>query len=272
VIVEMPFLLIQVFDFVSGLDGTAAIPTFGKTITLFYNYSGMEEEVTKHTKKIYESLKSPGRSFWEKTKEVAIEIFIIVFAVTLSIWFHAWSDHRHEQKEAHEFLIGLKNDLSNDILLIEENKTAITRVDSNFMTLLALINSKSIDTINERMISRHLYFDLLVTHPNIARYEGFKSSGKIGTIENDSLKQNILVYYQQMIPNLSDVEEIVNSFQTRAMELEVNKNDNTSMNALAKSFKMQALLQFATQNIRGDIEAYNKAQEQAKKIIVMINE
>jgi hypothetical protein len=217
-------------------------------------------------------MKSPGRSFWEKTKEVSIEIFIIVFAVTLSIWFHAWSDHRHEQKEVHEFLSGLKNDLTNDILLIQENRNTIVRVDSNFMALLALINSKSIDTISERMISRRLYFELRITHTNIARYEGFKSSGRIGTIENDSLKQNILVYYQQMVPNLSDVENLVNSFQTRTMELEVNKDDRTSMNTLVKSFKMQALLQFTTQNIRGEIEAYDNAQEQAKKIITMINE
>jgi hypothetical protein len=232
----------------------------------------MEEEVTKHTKKIYDSLKSPEQSFWEKTKEVSIEIVIIVFAVTLSIWFHAWSDHRHEQKEVHEFLNGLKTDLSNDIQLVEENKNVILQVDSNFKALLTLIDSKSIDTVNERIISRHLNFSLIVTHPNIARYEGFKSSGKIGNIENDSLKQNILIYYQQMVPDLGDIEEIVNSFQTRAMELEVNKNDRESMNTMAKSFKMQALLQFATQNIQGEIGAYKSAQQQAKKIVAMINE
>jgi hypothetical protein len=232
----------------------------------------MEDEVTKHTKKIYSTLKSHEHSFWKKTKEVAIEIFIIVFAVTLSIWLHSWSDHRHEQKEVQEFLNGLKNDLSNDILLIEENKNTIARVDSNFIALIALKKNQSIDTVSESMISHHLYFDMCVTHPNIARYEGFKSSGKIGTIENDSLKQNILVYYQQMVPDLKDLEDVVNSFQTRTMELEVDKKDQTSMNTLAKSFKMQALLQFATQNIQQEMEDYNKAEQQAKKIIALIAE
>jgi hypothetical protein len=230
----------------------------------------MEEEVTKHTKKIYKTLKAPGHSYWEKIKEVSIEIFIIVFAVTLSIWLHGWSDHRKEQKEVSEFLKGLKGDLSNDIQLIEENKKGIIRVDSDFNALMALYKTKSIDTVQQRTISHYLNFDMRVTHPNIARYEGFKSSGKIGTIENDSLKQNILVYYQQMIPNISDVEEIVNSFQARALDLEVSKNDNESMNVLAKSFKMQALLQFATENIQGEIESYNRAQQQAKKIMAMI--
>jgi len=39
------------------------------------------------------------------------------------------------------------------------------------------------------------------------------------------------------------------------MELEVDKNDKE-----------------ATQNIQGEIESYNKTQQQAKKIIAMINE
>ena len=102
-------------------------------------------------------------------------------------------------KEVSEFLKGLKGDLTNDILLIEENKKAITRVDSDFTSIIALYTTRSIDTVSQKIISHHLYFDLRVTHPNIARYEGFKSSGKIGTIENDSLKQNILVYYQQHV-------------------------------------------------------------------------
>jgi hypothetical protein len=232
----------------------------------------MEEEVTKHTRKIYKTIKTPGRSFWEKAKDVSIDIFIIVFAVTLSIWLHGWSDHRKEQKEVSEFLKGLKGDLTNDILLIEENKKAISRVDSDFTSIIALYTTRSIDTVSQKIISHHLYFDLRVTHPNIARYEGFKSSGKIGTIENDSLKQNILVYYQQMLPDIGDFEETVNSFQTRALQMEVDKNDKQSMNDLAKTFKMQALLQFATQNIRRDIESYNKAQHQAEKIITLIDQ
>ncbi len=41
---------------------------------------------------------------------------------------------------------------------------------------------------------------LLSINFNNARYEGFKSSGKIGTIENNKLKNSILSYYQQTIP------------------------------------------------------------------------
>jgi Family of unknown function (DUF6090) len=231
----------------------------------------MEEELTKHTKKIYHTIKNPGHSFLEKLKEVAIEIFIIVFAVTLSIWLHNWSDHRLEQKETEEFLRGLKNDLAKDIELLKENKNAIARVDSGFNFIVALNNNKAIDTASGKLISDHLNLEACTTHPNIGRYEGFKSSGKIGTIENDSLKQSVLVYYQQTIPNLDDMETLVNAFQMNILNVEVDRNDKMSLAAVAKTHKMRALLQLGTQNMEGELRAYDEAQQQAKEIILMID-
>jgi hypothetical protein len=231
----------------------------------------MQEEVAKHTKKIYGAIQNPGHTFWEKVKEVTVEILIIVFAVTLSIWLHAWSDNRHEQAETHEFLQGLKSDLAKDIRIIDENKQTIIHVDSNFTFLRTLNDNHNIDTASDHLINHYLDFELCTTHPNIGRYEGFKSSGKIGTIENDSLKQNILVYYQQTIPGLNDIEDIANSFQTRIMTMQIDEIDRMSARALAKTFKMRALLEYATGNLEAEIRTYDQAQQQAKKIIALID-
>jgi hypothetical protein len=38
--------------------------------------------------------------------------------------------------------------------------------------------------------------------PNSGRFEGFKSAGKMGTIENKELQNNIMDLYQENIPNL----------------------------------------------------------------------
>lgn len=166
---------------------------------------------------------------------------------------------------------GLKDDLTKDIRLLEENKNEIALVDSRFNYIRALYDNKTIDTASDRLIGHYLYFALRVTHPNIGRYEGFKSSGKLGTIENDSLKQDILVYYQQTIPNLNHGEEIVNSFQTKIMDMETGKDDKLFMRDLAKTFKMQALLQITAYNLEGNIQDYDQAKQQAKNIIAMID-
>jgi hypothetical protein len=153
----------------------------------------MQEEVAKHTEKIYKTIKNEEHSFGEKIREIAIEIGIIVFAVTLSIWVHGWSDHNQEQKETREFLHGLKNDLTKDIKELHEDKATLVQVDSNFQFLFAVIKDHRIDTASDHLVTHYLDFSLVATHANTGRYEGFKSSGKIGTIENDSLDRKSVV-------------------------------------------------------------------------------
>ncbi len=74
-----------------------------------------ENEIVKHVEAAYEALKRPNTNWLHKLKEVLIEIAIIVFAVTLSIWFHNWSDSQHEHREEREFLRGMKTDIQADL-------------------------------------------------------------------------------------------------------------------------------------------------------------
>ena len=79
-----------------------------------------EQEVIKHTKKVFNILGNKNSSFWHKLKDFVLEIFIIVFAISISIWFHNWSEHKKEQKTAKTFLIGLKGDIQADIIETED--------------------------------------------------------------------------------------------------------------------------------------------------------
>ena len=75
-----------------------------------------EQEIVKHTKKVYKIWNSKEHGFWFKLKEFLIEISIIVFAVSLSIWLHERSEHATQQQEVKEFLTGLRQDLLSDIM------------------------------------------------------------------------------------------------------------------------------------------------------------
>jgi len=80
-----------------------------------------DQEVIKHVKRSYELWFSKEYSFWHKLKEFALEVFIIVFAVSLSIWLHDRSEHQHEQEEVKSFLLGLKHNLQGDIAEMEKD-------------------------------------------------------------------------------------------------------------------------------------------------------
>ena len=230
----------------------------------------MQEEVAKHTKKIYKVVTTPGHTVLEKLKEIAIEIFIIVFAVTLSIGLHSWSDHRHEQKEAAEFLKGLRENLMEDLKQIEENKQTTLRLDSNYRYIADHTEDQKRDTGVDAQVAHRLYYELRITHPNSGRYEGFKSSGKMETIEEDSLKQNILEYYQQTIPSLNSIEDIANSFQSRIMDLQIDGKEQ-GFHELIRTFKFRALMQFGKQNLEESIRQYDQAASLAKTIIAAID-
>jgi hypothetical protein len=62
---------------------------------------------------------------WHKIGEFIVEIFIIIFAITVSIFFHDRSVLKHQRHETKEFLLGLKQDLATDIEEMNQDKKFI---------------------------------------------------------------------------------------------------------------------------------------------------
>jgi len=230
----------------------------------------MEDEVTKHTKKIYKTIRNRDHSVGEKIREIIIEILIIVFAVSLSIWFHNWSEHRHEQREVKEFLRGLKDDLNKDIALFENNRKLIVQLDSNFNYLVSLRNPVG-PSVPENEIAKHLFISIPVVHPNVGRYEGFKSSGKIGTIEDDSLKENILAYYQQTLPEFAYQENFINSLQLKILDALIERNEKLPLKDFLMTNKMQGFFGIAAHNLQISEKEYDESIAKAKAIISQID-
>ncbi len=164
-----------------------------------------EQEVIKHTKKIVATLKSDKHSFWDKVREFITEIFIIVFAITLSIWFHSWSEHRSEQKQVKIFLLGLKHDINEDIsqtkMVINDYKMYDTLY--TYISHFSPVKQPNKDSIAYvvGLLNRNTFL-----RPNKNRFNGFLSAGKMNNIESDSLVTEILFYYQEALPQVQSSE------------------------------------------------------------------
>jgi hypothetical protein len=160
-----------------------------------------EEEIAKHTKKIYRIWTSGEHNFWQKLKEFLVEVFIIVFAISLSIWFHNRSDHASQQEDVKKFMLGLKSDLQNDTAEMQNDKRSYEkqRITFNYITHIKMNGHLSTDSLNEY---DNWMFNITVLNPNSGRFEGFKSSGKVGEIENTELQNDIMDLYQEDIPAL----------------------------------------------------------------------
>ena len=160
-----------------------------------------EQEVIKHTKKVFKIWNSEEHNFWQKLKEFLIEIFIIVFAISLSIWLHDKSEHNHQQKEVKEFLLGLREDLLNDINEIKDDEESYANQGKTFRYIAGIRLNQ---TLNEDSIRKYRVwlFNTTRLQENSGRFEGFKSSGKIGAIEDQTIQNDIMDLYQENIPSL----------------------------------------------------------------------
>jgi hypothetical protein len=234
----------------------------------------MEHEVQGHTKKIYKAWKDPQKKIWDKVKDISIEIGIIVFAISLSIWFHNWSEHRHEQQEVKSFLVGLKGDLEADIKEMNED---LKSYNGNSKTFAYLISLKLNETPTKDSIKKYgRYFNNTTgLNANAGRFEGFKSSGKIGHIENEQLQNDILDLYEEDIPHLISNTNIYSKIKLEyASFIRDNiKRETDSTTNFIKIVSSDKGFSYARQlsGTKEIIELYNIVIDKNKKIIAAIN-
>ena len=175
-----------------------------------------EQEVIKHTKKIF-GLWTSEKSVWHIASEFIQEIIIIIFAVSVSIYFHDRSELKHQRHETKEFLLGLRQDLQTDIGEMNKDKNSFHR---SGMAFLYITGRKLNEPLNSDTITkyRNWIFNTTGLMPNSGRFEGFKSAGKIGTIENKELQNNIMDLYQENIPILISSTDFYTSKKQRLFD------------------------------------------------------
>ncbi|MBZ4036422.1 hypothetical protein K6T82_16750 [Flavobacterium sp. 17A] len=216
----------------------------------------MQEEITKHSTKIYKAVKKSEHTLGEKVKEIIIEICIIVFAVTLSISLHGWSEHKHQQKEVDAFLANLKNDLKSDVESIGTEVGAYQKTNLEYEKILGLTTSQ-LDSIykskNKVNFPIHSHGQSL----HIGNYEGFKSSGKLGYIENEELKQKILNYYQIFVPAANEVDKLYNDFLFKCFDKEIENADKPEKE-LYSDPKYKKTLAYLVKLGKNNIRVYNE--------------
>ena len=223
----------------------------------------MQEELAKHSKRIFMTMKNSKKLFSEKLKEVFIEIFIIVFSVTLSIWLHSRSLHSHQQKETKEFLSDIKDDLNKDILSVSEKEKQMTETIKQYSYLRDL-TEKRIDSLSNKKAKIGIGVTYVIRKTNDGNYEGFKSSGKIGYIENKKLKKMILGYYQEGMPSIDETENYFNLRLGKIEEL-IYQDKDKKKKFLDPVLKMSfdAVIQTAQDNSNN----YKSVSQEATEII-----
>ncbi len=227
----------------------------------------MFHEIINHTRKIKEKLEDPKHSSSERWKEIITELLIIVFAVSLTTWFHDLNEHRSQQKEVKEFLVDLKDDLSKDKKGLEIQKETVYQLINKFQFARNL-DKKRIDSLDKLNPKYRLTSDfrLFFGEENSGNYESFESSGKTVFIENKKLKKLILSYYKHQIPAAEKTGETFMMGFTKISDfiikrVIVEKSNNAAFADANFQTDLEISIIHAKENIRiGDI-SIKKIQE-----------
>lgn len=146
------------------------------------------------------------RRVFQKIVYIIIEILIIVVAVNLSIWLNNKNSQKNEDKVALAFLSGLKQDIKVDLEEIENNLEFYrnSKLVYTYLSQLGRAREFDQDTFDQAfgMIGSNAWL-----MPNRSRYEGFRQSGRLQYVRDDSLQNLILYYFEDAIPSLGKSEE-----------------------------------------------------------------
>ncbi len=175
-----------------------------------------------------------------------------------------------------EFLSVLQKDQLEDIAQMESDKRSDVHATLLVNYITNLKKGQPVNTDSLQHYGNNFFFSFTQLTVNSARLEGFKSSGKIGLIENHELQHNILSFYQEEIHNLLLSTERYNiqkeKLTDHVFENRKRVTDSTSnlvhvMGTDEVHYRMQALI--VAQVV---LQRYDLAIDKAKKIVSEIDE
>lgn len=199
---------------------------------------------------------------------------MIVFSVMLATYLENLRQKMDERQTAEEFLADLKEDLTHDVAEMKADKKSydLNRNGFGYFATAAQEDNLKADSLNKY---RNIFYSTTALVPNDGGYQGFKSSGKLYSIEDRNLRAAILDLYQEAIPKLLLATDSYTERKKKLIVLYENEfqyQDPTSMGIqkmLAKPITKRLLhsLMF-TDEVQ---ERYDQTIALSQKIIRMID-
>jgi hypothetical protein len=229
--------------------------------------------VKKHGKKALgiEEHAHHAPTWRERVPEILLEIAIIVFAISLSIWLHNWQEHRHDRAQEQRFLLGLKADLRQDLQELRADSASYVQ------QMRAALYFRSLTRQTLRADSVRKYSWMLYNEtgliPNDSRFQGLKASGKLDVIEDEKLLNSILDHYQEVLPSLVMNTGMYSTYKTAHLGSYLDEHlspDQHNLVEVMQQIPVQNYLKRA-EGISGILQLYHRVSQHSRDLLRQID-
>jgi hypothetical protein len=235
-----------------------------------------EQEIIKHTKAIVELSTDRKKPWQHRVKDVIGEILIIVFAVSISIWFHNWSESWKDRTEEREFLEGLRADLKADMKEMNSDRASY-RLGLKAVDYFGKVGAGMPLDLDSIVPYSDVFFGNIQISPRVSRFEALKGSGRLDIIRNKELLIHITDLYTKDFPQIIRVNEYFDKlrgesfFPFIADHLQMDAAGNgTNWQEILRTPKMRLLMQLGKGAIAG-VEDYTTGIDKCQLILEEID-
>lgn len=204
-----------------------------------------------------------------KFSNTVINIITVSFGVLLAALINYLAISQGEKNEAQHFLEGLQQDLQKD------HDELISDLASYKKTIHAFNYYYGIEEESELhpdSIVKHkdFIYSYILLFPNAGRYEGFKSSGKMYFINNTTLRDKILDFYQETTPVIIGISNHYNSQSERLRIYMEETHETTTPERLLITPKGKMILQKCMALHTPVVKMYEDAIHKTEEILELI--
>lgn len=217
-----------------------------------------DQEISKHLKNAIDVAAKTELSIWHRVKDIALEIAIIVFAVSLSIWLHGLSEHAHEQKQVRQFMAWVLQDMHTNLDTNSTRYKQYASVNDAYTFLLTLTPDSNFDEQKVTNALQTISTEMVPVVFQRSRYESFKSSGKLLNIEKGEALEAIVNSFEKGQFAIEYGARIMIDNQRRLNEYLATNSESDSVRAKVKlltSSKGQYLLKQAALSPMSDMQS-----------------
>lgn len=140
------------------------------------------------------------------------EIVLVVIGILIALQINNWNESQKDIRLEQTFLIKLKSNLQDDSALYKDRIEQNMKIYNHLDTSLTILKNYTSFTTED--LQKHLRYIMFFHrfNTNKTTFDNLLSSGRLDVIRNDSITQELFLYYREISQNQESLAESIDAY------------------------------------------------------------